>query len=56
LRKGLLAGERLALDLRRLEMAYLEQNRREYEINRHVSLVLHDPMALITLKETGECE
>ncbi|MGH9349773.1 MAG: neuraminidase-like domain-containing protein, partial [Vicinamibacterales bacterium] len=56
LRKGLLAGERLALDLRRLEMAYLETDRREYEIVRHVSLVLHDPMALVALKETGVCE
>ena len=56
LRKGLLAGEKLALDLRRLEMAYLEQNRREYEVTRHVSLVLHDPMALILLKEMGRCE
>jgi hypothetical protein len=56
LRKGLLAGEKLALDLRRLEMAYMEQNRREYEITRHVSLVLHDPMALVSLKEKGFCE
>jgi hypothetical protein len=56
LRKGLLAGEKLGLDLRRLEMAHLEQNRREYEVTRHVSLVLHDPMALISLKETGVCE
>src|SRR5258708_3579831 len=55
LRDGLLAGERLALDLKRLEAAYLEQNRREYEITRHISLVLHDPMALIALKETGTC-
>ena len=56
LRKGLLAGERLVLDLKRLEAAYLEKNRRELEITRHVSLVLHDPMKLIELKETGQCE
>ncbi len=56
LRKGLLSGERLYLDLKRLEMAYLDQNKREYEISKHVSLVLHDPLALITLKETGGCE
>ncbi len=56
LRKGLLAGERLALDLKRLESAHLEQNRREYELTRHVSLVLHDPAALIELKQAGRCE
>jgi hypothetical protein len=56
LKKGLLAGEKLHYDLKRLELAYLEQSKREYEITKHVSLVLHDPMALITLKETGQCE
>jgi hypothetical protein len=56
LKKGLLSGERLYLDLKRLEMAYLDQNKREYEITKHVSLVLHDPLALIALKETGLCE
>ncbi|HET9768715.1 MAG TPA: neuraminidase-like domain-containing protein, partial [Thermoanaerobaculia bacterium] len=33
-RKGLLAGERLALDLRRMEMAYLDGNAREHELTR----------------------
>jgi hypothetical protein len=56
LRKGLLAGEQLALDLKRMEAAYLDQNKREYEISKHISLMLLDPMALITLKETGRCE
>ncbi|MCM3872392.1 MAG: neuraminidase-like domain-containing protein, partial [Pyrinomonadaceae bacterium] len=56
LRKGLLAGEKLALDLKRMEAAYLDQNRREYEITKHVSLLMNDPLALIELKETGECE
>ncbi|MDQ1833710.1 Tc toxin subunit A-related protein [Massilia scottii] len=55
-RKGLLAGESLYLDLRRLEMAYLEQNRREYEMTRHVSLARLDPLALLKLKATGACE
>jgi hypothetical protein len=54
--KGLLAGETLALDLKRLELAYLEQNRREYEITRHVSLKRLDPIALLKLKATGACE
>ena len=56
LRKGLLSGERLYFDLKRLEMAYLDQNKREYEITKQISLVLHDPIALISLKETGLCE
>ena len=56
LRKGLLSGERLYLQLKQMERSYLEQNRREYEIARHVSLATIDPAALIRLRETGECE
>ncbi|OQW61976.1 MAG: hypothetical protein BVN28_05975 [Nitrospira sp. ST-bin4] len=56
LKKGLLAGERLQLDLRRMEIDYLDRNRREYEITKSVSLLLQDPVALIRLKETGQCE
>jgi Tc toxin complex TcA C-terminal TcB-binding domain len=55
-RNGLLAGEALSLDLKRLELAYLEQNRREYELTRHVSLARLDPLALLRLKATGSCE
>src|SRR5262249_4509742 len=56
LRQGLLAGEKLSLDLRRLEHAYLEQNKREYEITKHASLLLNDPWALMELKTSGRCE
>ena len=55
LKKGLLSGEKLQYDLRRLETAYLEQNRREFELTKHVSLVLLDPVALVKLRETGRC-
>ena len=55
LKKGLLAGERLGHDLKRREAAYLEQNRREYELSKTVSLALLDPAALVRLKQTGEC-
>ena len=55
LKKGLLSGEKLQYDLRRLEAAYLEQNRREFELTKHVSLVLLDPLALVKLRETGRC-
>lgn len=55
LKQGLLSGEKLYLDLKRMESAYLDQNKREYEITKSISLLLLDPLALITLKETGQC-
>jgi hypothetical protein len=55
LKRGLLAGERLQHDLRRLEGAYLEQNVREFEITRHVSLAALRPDELMALRETGTC-
>ncbi|MEM8999770.1 MAG: neuraminidase-like domain-containing protein [Bacteroidota bacterium] len=55
LKKGLLSGDNLQYDLRRMESSYLEQNKRELELTKHVSLVLLDPLALIKLKETGKC-
>lgn len=55
LKKGLLSGEKLALDLHRLENAMLEQNKREFELSKHVSLVGIDPLALVKLRETGRC-
>ena len=55
-RKGLLSGDRLHLDLKRMEMAYLDNNKRELEITRHISLRQLDPMALLKLKVTGSSE
>lgn len=55
-RKGLLSGEALYLDIKRMEMAFYESNQREMEITRHVSLRQLDPLALLTLKVTGRCE
>lgn len=55
LKKGLLAGERLGYDLKRMEVAYVDQNKREYEIVKHVSLQAIDPVSLVKLKQTGEC-
>jgi Tc toxin complex TcA C-terminal TcB-binding domain len=54
-RKGLLSGEALHLDLKRMEMAYYDNNKRELELTRHVSLRQLDPLALLTLKATGSC-
>lgn len=56
LRKGLLAGDRLHQDLRRLELAYLDNNRREFELVKHVSLRQLDPLALLNIKALGSCE
>jgi Tc toxin complex TcA C-terminal TcB-binding domain/Neuraminidase-like domain len=56
LRKGLLAGELLAQDMRRMEVSYLERNRRELEITKHISLRQLDPTALIDLRSKGECD
>jgi len=55
LRQGLIAGEKLQYDLRRLENAYYTQNARELEITKHVSLVQLDPYALIELRNKGSC-
>jgi hypothetical protein len=54
-KEGLLAGERLYLDIKRMEMAYHDQNQREYELTRHISLLQIDPLALIQLRSTGKC-
>jgi len=56
LRKGLLAGEKLHRQLNRLQVAYLEQNRRELELTKHISLAMLNPIALLELKEEGICE
>jgi hypothetical protein len=55
-RKGLLSGEALYLDLKRMEMAYHDHNKREYEMTKHVSLQQLNPNALLQLKATGSCE
>jgi hypothetical protein len=53
--EGLLAGEKLLLDIKRMEMAYHEQNQRELELTKHVSLLQVDPLALLTFRATGSC-
>ncbi|TDD93345.1 toxin [Actinomadura rubrisoli] len=55
-RRGLQAGERLHHDLTRLQMAYLENNRREFELTTHVSLRMLDPLALLELRSRGSCQ
>jgi hypothetical protein len=54
-KEGLLAGEKLYLDIKRMEMAYHELNQREYELTKHVSILQVDPRAMIELRTTGRC-
>jgi len=55
-RKGLLAGQRLSLQLRQMDNAYMENNKREYEITKTISLSLVNPVGLLELRETGSCQ
>jgi peptidoglycan hydrolase-like protein with peptidoglycan-binding domain len=56
LKKGLLSGEKLGNDIHRMEVAYFEQNGRELELTKHVSVAQVDPAALIRLQMTGETD
>lgn len=53
--QGLLTGEALYLDVKRMDVDYHDYNVRELELTRHVSLRQLDPMALLALKLTGSC-
>ena len=55
LKKGLLSGEQLHHDLKRMDVSYLDQNKRELELTKGVSLAQLDPYALIQLKQSGKC-
>ncbi|KAH7244002.1 hypothetical protein B0J15DRAFT_451775, partial [Fusarium solani] len=55
LKSGLLAGEQLLTDIKRMEAAYLAKNVREYELTKNISLDQIDPLALVTLRATGKC-
>ena len=52
-KKGLMTADALLHDIKRMEMAYLDNNAREYELTKHVSLAQLDPFALLQLKATG---
>ena len=54
-KEGLLAGEKLHLDIKRMEMAYHDQNQREYELTKHISLLQLAPIQLLDLKYKGTC-
>jgi hypothetical protein len=55
LHQGLLAGEKLIHDLKRMEVGYLERNKREYEVQKPISLAVLNGRALQDLRDTGRC-
>lgn len=55
-REGMTAGEQMLMALRRMEQAYLQQNAREHELSKSLSLRLCAPDALVCLRLTGSCE
>lgn len=54
-RAGFFAGERLSIQLKELETSYIQNNTRDYELSKNISLALLDPYALEELKGTGKC-
>ncbi|PWT71279.1 MAG: hypothetical protein C5B59_18405 [Bacteroidetes bacterium] len=55
MKQGLQSGESMQFNLRQLEMAYYDTNKREYELTKNISLAQLDPAALMQLKQTGQC-
>ena len=47
--------KKLQHELRRMEVAYLEQNERLCELTKHISLATIDPVQVLQLRETGSC-
>ena len=48
-----MAGERLSVALRHMEKAYLDENVREYELTKHVSLRLAIPVRVFPPADDG---
>jgi hypothetical protein len=56
MKKGLQSADHLIHDIKRMETSYLDKNKREYELTKHVSLSMLDPLALVKLRATGGCD
>lgn len=54
--QGLTGGEQLHLALHQMEQSYIEENIREFELTKQISLSLVAPDALLTLIQTGTCQ
>lgn len=55
LKKGLLSGEKLQFDLRKMEATYMDENVRELELTKNISLVMNDPKTILDLRSKGYC-
>jgi Tc toxin complex TcA C-terminal TcB-binding domain/Neuraminidase-like domain/PA14 domain/Salmonella virulence plasmid 28.1kDa A protein len=53
--QGLTAGEQLFSALKQMEKSYIEMNRREFELTKHISIVQNNPDLLVLLQQTGAC-
>jgi len=56
MKKGLQSADHLIHDIKRMETGYLDKNKREYEITKHVSIAQLDPLALVRLRATRVCD
>ncbi len=56
LKKGLQSADSMFHDIKRMEVSYFDKNKREYELTKHISLAMLDPLALERLKATGTCD
>lgn len=54
-KKGLLAGDRLSMQLKELESTYMNLNTRDFELTKTISVKLLDPLALVQLIKGGDC-
>lgn len=55
LRKGLLSGENLQFDLRKMESSYFDENLRHKELTKNISMAIWSPEQLLDLKANGTC-
>jgi len=54
-KKGLLAGESLYMEIKKMEAEYLTDHKRKHEITKHISLAMLDPEQIIKLRTDGTC-
>lgn len=54
--EGLLAGEKLYQELKEMELAYQQNNKRKYELTKNISLAMLDPKQIVDLRNSGSCE
>ncbi|MBL6447657.1 hypothetical protein JMN32_15170 [Fulvivirga sp. 29W222] len=52
-KEGLMAGEQLHLALRQMERSFMDKNKRQLEMTKHISIRQLTPQALLDLKATG---